>query len=245
LLILLPPSETKRPGGVGVSIDKAAIIWAALDEARATVIAALESASATEELAVKALKLGKRSAAEASKNLSLWSAPTMPALERYTGVLYDALSYQELSVKALQRAEQQLFIQSALFGLLPAMEQIPDYRLSADSKLPGINLKSLWTQAHAAVWPRMLGPILDMRSESYVALNPIPKDRESYFVEVLDQAQGRALNHFNKRAKGAFVRSALESGLDSISDIAKIASNVGLEAKVTGDRVKLLVPAGY
>ena len=245
MLILLPPSETKRPGGVGDSIDSAAIIWAALDEHLSTVIAALESASATEELAVKALKLGKRSAAEASKNLSLWSAPTMPALERYTGVLYDALSYQELSVKALQRAEQQLFIQSALFGLLPAMEQIPDYRLSADSKLPGINLKSIWTQAHAAVWPRMLGPVLDMRSESYVALNPIPKDRESYFVEVLDQAQGRALNHFNKKAKGAFVRSALESGLDSIADVAKVASNVGLEAKVTGDRVKLLVPTGY
>jgi cytoplasmic iron level regulating protein YaaA (DUF328/UPF0246 family) len=245
LLILLPPSETKRPGGVGVSIDRAAIIWAALDEARATVIAALESASAIEELAVKALKLGKRSAAEASKNLSLWSGPTMPALERYTGVLYDALSYRELSVKALQRAEQQLFIQSALFGLLPAMEQIPDYRLSADSKLPGINLKSLWTQAHETVWPRILGPVLDMRSESYVALNPVPKDRESYFVEVLDQAQGRAMNHFNKKAKGAFVRSALESGFDSIADIAKIASKVGLEAKVTGDRVKLLVPAGY
>ena len=245
MLILLPPSETKRPGGVGVSIDRAAIIWAALDEARATVIAALESASATEELAVKALKLGKRSVAEASKNLSLWSAPTMPALERYTGVLYDALSYQELSVKALQVAEQQLFIQSALFGLLPAMEQIPDYRLSADSKLPGINLKSLWTKAHEAVWPRMIGPILDMRSESYVALNPVPKDRESYFVEVLDQAQGRALNHFNKKAKGAFVRSALENGLDSIADIAEVASKVGLEAKVTGDRVLLLVPAGY
>jgi cytoplasmic iron level regulating protein YaaA (DUF328/UPF0246 family) len=91
----------------------------------------------------------------------------------------------------------------------------------------------------------MLGPVLDMRSESYVALNPIPKDRESYFVEVLDQAQGRALNHFNKKAKGAFVRSALESGLDSIADVAKVASNVGLEAKVTGDRVKLLVPTGY
>jgi uncharacterized protein len=245
LLILLPPSETKRPGGVGISIDRAAIIWAALDQTRERVISALQSVSQTEELSVRALKLGKRSVTEAAKNLSLWTAPTMPALQRYTGVLYDALNYAELSEAAMQRAERQLFIQSALFGLLPAMEQIPDYRLSADSKLPGINLKSLWTQAHAAVWPRMLGPILDMRSESYVALNPVPKDRESYFVEVLDRAQGRALNHFNKKAKGAFVRSALENGLDSIADIAEVASKVGLEAKVTGDRVLLLVPAGY
>jgi cytoplasmic iron level regulating protein YaaA (DUF328/UPF0246 family) len=245
LLILLPPSETKRPGGVGISIDKAAIIWAALDEVRAQVITVLQQVSADQDLAVKALKLGKRSAAEATKNLSLWTAPTMPALERYTGVLYDALNYEELSTHALQRAERQLFIQSALFGLLPAMEKIPDYRLSADSKLPGINLKSLWTEGHQAVWPRLLGPILDMRSESYVALNPVPSERESYFVEVVDQAQGRALNHFNKKAKGAFVKSALENGLDSIADVAKVASETGLEAKVTGDRVLLLVPAGY
>ena len=245
MLILLPPSETKRPGGVGISIDRAAIIWASLDDARTQVIAALQVVSADVELAMKALKLGKRSAAEATKNLSLWSAPTMPALERYTGVLYDALNYEGLSPTALQRAERQLFIQSALFGLLPAMEQIPDYRLSADSKLPGLNLKQLWGAAHQSVWPRMVGPILDARSESYVALNPVPRGRESYFLEVRDQDAGKALNHFNKKAKGAFVSSALEHGLDSVSDIAKVASKAGLSAKVTGDRVLLLVPAGY
>lgn len=245
MLILLPPSETKRPGGVGISIDRAAIIWAALDDARATVISALEAASATEELAVKALRLGKKSASEATKNLTLWSSATMPALQRYTGVLYDSLGWESLSAKALQRAQRQLFIQSALFGLLPALEQIPDYRLSADSKLSGINLKNHWTAAHDSVWPRLVGPILDMRSKSYVALNPVPKNRESYFFEVLDQVQGRALNHFNKKAKGAFVRSALENGLDSIADIAEVASKIGLGAEVTGDRVLLLVPADY
>lgn len=245
MLILLPPSETKRPGGVGISMDKAAIIWAALDDTRATVISALTQISSNEELAVKALKLGKRSAADAMKNLSLWTAPTMPALERYTGVLYDALGFDTLSTQALQRAKSQLFIQSALFGLLPAMEQIPDYRLSADSKLPGLNLKELWNAAHEGVWPRMLGPILDMRSESYVALNPVPTDREGYFVEVLDQAAHRALNHFNKKAKGAFIRSALENGLDSLAGVAAVASGAGLEARVTGDRVQLLVPSGF
>lgn len=245
MLILLPPSETKRPGGVGVSIDRAAIIWAALDGTRAEVIAALEAVSADEELAVQALKLGTRSAADAAKNLSLWTAPTMPALERYTGVLYDALDYQSLSTAALKRAGEKLFIQSALFGLVPAMEQIPDYRLSADSKLPGLNLRAIWEAAHLTVWPRMHGPILDARSESYAALNPVPKGRESYFLEVRDQSLGKALNHFNKKAKGAFVRSALEHGLDSVAEVANVASKAGLKAKVTGDRVLLLVPEGY
>ena len=245
MLILLPPSETKRPGGVGISIDRAAIIWAALDPAREQVIAALESVSKDSEAAVKALKLGKKSIAEAAKNLEIWTSPTMPALERYTGVLYDALDFRSLPPKAATRAGEQLFIQSALFGLVPAMEQIPDYRLSADSKLPGLSLKKLWPDAHKAVWTRLTGPVLDMRSESYVALNPVPKDLESYFVEVVDEDSGRALNHFNKKAKGAFARSALINGLNKVQDINKVASKTGLGSQLAGDRVVLKVPAGF
>lgn len=245
MLVLLPPSETKRPGGVGVSIDKAAIIWAALDPAREELIAALEKLCRNEAEAIKALKLGKKSAVEIQKNLALWSAPTMPALARYTGVLYDALGFETLSEAALERADQKLFIQSALFGLLPAMEQIPDYRFSATSKLPGINLKPFWRQAHVGVWPRMLGPVLDMRSESYVALNPVPRERESYFVEVIESGSGKALNHFNKKAKGAFVRAALEHRLESVSQISQIASNAGLTGHVAGDRVILEAPRGF
>ena len=245
MLILLPPSETKRPGGVGVSIDKSAIIWAALDDARAQLISELEKLCQNPLDAASALKLGKKSSLEISKNLDLWRSPTMPALERYTGVLYDALDYKTLSKSAIERASQQLFIQSALFGLVPAMEQIPDYRFSATSAIDGVNLKQLWIAAHKAVWPRMVGPILDMRSESYVALNPIPEDRESYFLEVVDADSGRALSHFNKKAKGAFVRSALENGLDGFSDIAKVASRAGLGFQSAGDTVLLEVPKGF
>ena len=245
MLILLPPSETKRPGGAGVSIDKAAIIWAALDPARAKVIAALEKTSRKPEVAAKALKLGKKSVSEAAKNLQLWSSPTMPALKRYTGTLYDALDFETLSEDALARADRQLFIQSALFGLVPSMEQIPDYRCSADSKLPGVNLKKIWTEAHGAVWPRLQGPILDLRSESYASLNPIPENFESYYVEVIDKQSGRALNHFNKKAKGAFARAALAHGLEGVSDLSTVASKAGLGFQLAGDRVLLSVPEGF
>ena len=245
MLILLPPSETKRPGGVGISIDKAAVIWAALDPAREVVIKALEKVSKKPADAAKALGLGKKSIAEAEKNLSLWTSPTMPALERYTGTLYDALDYPTLPEVAIRRAGEQLFIQSALFGLVPALEQIPDYRLSAESKLPGLSLKKLWPEAHKLVWQRLRGPILDLRSESYVALNPIPPEYESFFVEVVDSSSGRALNHFNKKAKGAFVRSALIKGLDDLSSIPPVASEAGLGAQLDGNRVVLKVPSGF
>ena len=97
MLVLLPPSETKRPGGVGVSIDKAAIIWAALDPARDVAINALVQLCQDEEAAAKSLKLGKTNRKDIQANLEIMTSPTMPALQRYTGVLYDALGYDELS----------------------------------------------------------------------------------------------------------------------------------------------------
>jgi cytoplasmic iron level regulating protein YaaA (DUF328/UPF0246 family) len=244
MLILLPPSETKRSGGVGISIDKAAIIWAALDPARDVLIKKLGTLSKSKAKAVKALKLGKNPERDIESLRELLTAPTMPAVERYAGTLYDALSYQSMSIEAKERAKEKLFIQSALFGLLPATEQIPYYRFSASSQLPGIDLRKHWTKAHVAVWPRMVGPILDLRSKSYVALNPVP-DREHYTVEVLDQESGKALNHFNKKAKGAFVRAALEHGLETIDQVPDIAKLAGLSARQSGSVIELIVPSGF
>lgn len=244
MLLLLPPSETKRSGGVGISIDKLAIIWAALDPARDTLIDELEKLCSNSEQAVKSLKLGRNSAADIRANLSLRTAPTMPAVARYTGVLFQALGYDSLSGSGKQRASEQLFIQSALFGLLPATEQIPYYKFSATSKLVGINLSEHWRMAHQAVWPRLVGEILDLRSKSYIELNPVPESHVSYEVEVLDD-RGKALNHFNKKAKGAFVRAALERGLASPAEIPGIAKTAGLQAEIDGFCVRLLVPRGF
>lgn len=242
MLILLPPSETKRSGGVGVSIDRAAIIWAALDPARDQLIQKLAELSLDESLARAALGLGKKSSKDLELNLKLMTAPTMPALQRYNGVLYQALDFDSLSNAALKRANEKLFIQSALFGLLPAMEQIPNYRFSASAKLPGVNLREVWLGAHEAVWPRLVGEILDMRSNEYQLMNPIPADRLAYSVEVFSEG-GKVLNHFNKRAKGLFTRAALESGLTAVDDIPGIAEGAGLRASVEGQTVKLFTPA--
>ena len=244
MLILLPPSETKRSGGVGISIDKQAIIWAALDPARDQLISAINKVLKSKTKATKTFKLTKNSEAELEVMSTLMTSPTMPAIERYTGTLYDALNYSTLSPEAKERVRERLFIQSALFGLLPATESIPNYRFSSSTHLPQVNLKEIWMSAHEAVWPRMLGSILDLRSKSYVALNPIPQ-RESYFVEVVDEQSGKALNHFNKKAKGAFVRSAMEHDLQGIEDVPRIAELAGLSSRQLGDVIELVVPKGF
>ena len=244
MLILLPPSETKRPGGVGISIDKLAIIWAALDPARDQLITATQKVCSNPKKAAETFKLGPKSLGDLEANKNLMTAPTMPAIERYAGVLFDALDYKFLDDVAKTRVSEQLFIQSALFGLLPATEQIPYYRFSATTKLPKLKLRELWTEAHKAVWPRLTKPILDMRSKSYAQLNPIPNELESYELDVFDET-GKALNHFNKKAKGLFVRAAMTHGLDTVSDLPRIAKAANLKVEIDGHSVRLITPQGF
>lgn len=241
----MPPSQSKRPGGTGPSIDKLAIIWAALEPTRQQIYPALKKVSSSEKTAAKALKLGKKNIGERLFNLALETSPTMHAIERYTGTLFEALDFQSLSEEAKQRAGERVLIQSALFGLTPALEHIPNYRLSADSVLPKLSLNKLWPAAHEAVWPRLVHPILDMRSKYYVQLAPIPESIECYYVEVLDSKSGKALNHFNKKAKGLLARAALEQKLDDIAKLGEVTKRVGLGVQVEGRLVKVFVPENF
>jgi hypothetical protein len=164
----------------------------------------------------------------------------------YTGVLYDALKLGGLNKSQRSRAKKLVYIQSSLFGLVSALDNIPSYRLSAGSKLPGINLRAIWSGAHQGVWESFRAEtVIDLRSKAYAQLAPLPEWIESYEVEVLSQDGSgvrTALNHFNKQAKGSFVRAVLTSKVapTKISDLKKIAKLAGLKLETQGKTLLLI-----
>ncbi|MGD9607150.1 MAG: YaaA family protein [Leucobacter sp.] len=214
--ILLPPSETKRSGGGAVWSAEALRDHAMLGEARERVRSALETLCADEDAAALALKLGVKSRGEIAHNLALAGSGAMPAVERYTGVIYDALDVLSLDGEARSWVEASVSVQSALFGLVSAGDLIPAYRLSAGSRLPalGAPLKRVWRDAHAGIdWSR-LGWVLDLRSKDYAELAPLPEGAGASLEVVQRGPDGevRALNHFNKAAKGDLVRRLASRG---------------------------------
>lgn len=218
MLILLPPSETKRDGGVdGTALDLSLLSFAALAKPRRAVIAALRRLARNQKAMAAALHLGPTQHFEVLRNRELGSSPTLPALDRYTGVLYDALDAQSLSPNGRSFAERHLVIHSALFGLLRAGDPIPAYRLSHDTRLPELPLKRAWAESVAAILGASEELVLDLRSEAYVELGRSAGAAQSYFLRVVSEdADGvrRALNHFNKKGKGELVRAILEAGID-------------------------------
>ena len=91
MLLLLPPSEAKAPGGDGPPLDLAALALPALTPVRRRLVDALVALAADPVASRSALRLGPRGDADVAANAALPGAPTVPAVLRYTGVLYDAL----------------------------------------------------------------------------------------------------------------------------------------------------------
>lgn len=249
--LLLPPSETKRDGGAaGSSLDLAALSFPQLSDARRVALDALQSLAHDDAAAARALKLSARAAErELARNRALRSSATMPAIDRYTGVLYDALDASTLSVAARARADRHVLVHSALFGLVRAADAVPAYRLSHDSRLPGLVLKRHWASVTTSVLDSVDGPILDLRSEGYAALGPLPERDDALFVRAVSVGEDgavRALNHFNKKGKGAFVRALLESGSmpSTVRGLIARAEELGwpLRAGAPGE-LELVVPA--
>lgn len=233
MLIVLPPSETKAPGGTDGPITAS---FPQLDPVRKTLLDQLSASDVSTMMTELKIPAGKR--AEAVENLALRSTPVMPAIDRYTGVLYDFLDAPSLPAPARQR----LAIGSALFGLLLADDHVPRYRLSAGSKPAGRTMKSWWGSAVADVLAQQ-DFVVDLRSGAYQQLGPV---EGAVTVRVEQADTGKVVSHFNKRYKGELARAlalvaAAGPAPSSVDDVADVARTAGFDVRVESNELTLLV----
>ncbi|WP_278312847.1 YaaA family protein [Lolliginicoccus levis] len=245
MLIILPPSETKAIGGSGAPLDLATLALPALAPIREHIIDATVALAAKPDECAAALKLGPRQLDDVGRNAALWSSPTAPALERYTGVLFDALDAGSMTLSERGRAEERLLIGSALLGAVAAADPIPYYKLSAASRIPGEpTLRALWRPVlgeEIAALGR--GLVIDLRSGGYAALGPVPGAISVTVMSERPDGSRKVVSHFNKHYKGLLVRALAVSPLEpgDARGVAQIAGDQGMRAEVSGDHAVTLV----
>ncbi len=191
-LILLPPSEGKAAGGAGPAWGAGTMADSALDAHRRVVLRAAVAAGATPR-----------------------RAATMPALERYTGVLYRELAWPSLPVAARRRGEQQVRIVSGLWGLVAPGDPIPHYKLKMSASLDPLGRLATW-------WKPRLAPVLAARAQGALVWDLLPNEHAAAMdwtdcsparrvtVRFLD-AEDRTVSHWNKLLKGSLVRWLLSA----------------------------------
>jgi len=248
VIVLLPPSETKRVGGDGPRLNLRSLGCPQLRPLREELVAELVELATDPAASRQALGISESQAAEIERNATLRTSPTLPAIHRYTGVLYDALDFGSLRAAEAARGRARLAVGSALFGLLRADDRIPAYRLSAGAKLPGkpglpVRWRPVLDPVLADLASREL--IIDLRSGAYAGLGRIPG---AIGVDVIaEQSDGRrtVVSHFNKAHKGRLARvlAAARSEPDDTTAVAGLARRAGMRVERNGDELTVVVPA--
>ena len=218
-----------------------------LNPLREALVGELVDLAADPETCRRALGISAAQDAEIGRNAALRTSATMPAIHRYTGVLYDALDFGSLRAAEADRARSRLAIGSALFGLLRAGDPIPAYRLSAGAKLPG-------RPGLAARWRPLLEPVLadlavgelivDLRSGAYVGLGRVPGAIAVDVVSELPDGRRTVVTHFNKAHKGRLARvlATAKSEPGDAAAVATLARRAGMQAERDGDKLTIVIP---
>jgi uncharacterized protein len=248
VIVLLPPSETKRAGGEDPSLRLDALSFQELTPVRAGLVDELVALAADPAACRRALGISASQNHEIDRNAALKETPTLAAINRYTGVLYDALDIESLHGTALSRAHARLVVGSALFGLLRADDPIPAYRLSASSKLPGKGtLAARWRPALVATLADIAKDelVVDLRSGSYAALGRLPGAVDVDVVSENADGHRTVVSHFNKAHKGRLARALVTSRAepDSAAKVAAVARKAGMRVERDGNALTVVINA--
>ncbi|WP_138999063.1 peroxide stress protein YaaA [Rhodococcus zopfii] len=237
MLVLLPPSETKSDGGDGAPLDLGELSMPQLTDTREMLVQALVDLAADSEASIRALGLGATQAGEIERNAKLWVSATRPALERYTGVLFDALDAKSFTRVQREKAYRRIAMGSALFGAVRAGDPIPAYRLSGGSKLPGFpTLPSLWKPELTAALVAEADDdlVVDLRSGIYQQLGPVPAAVTATVLTEQPDGTRKVVSHFNKHHKGLLARALVRTRAEpsDVDSVARVASKAGLRVEV-------------
>jgi hypothetical protein len=214
LVVLLPPSERKASGGDGARRPGA---FPSLERDRLRVRKALRRRDfeASQQLGVGPAA----TQAAMALNRSVDDAPCLPALRRYTGVLYEALDHAGAPGPLQRTLLRDVVVVSGLWGLLRGDDPVPAYKLPIGASVPTLGRLAPW-------WRPRLTPVLaehvrgavvwNLLPAAYAAaLGPLDGAEAVWTVRVLHDLAGRrtVVGHDNKAVKGALTRTLVAGQL--------------------------------
>jgi cytoplasmic iron level regulating protein YaaA (DUF328/UPF0246 family) len=213
LLLLLPPSEGKVHDGDGPGWDPASGCFAELAPLRRRVANALKRARGGNEKLLGAR--GDLLAHARAANRALVGAPTLPAWQRFSGVVWEHLSPATLGGRARRRAEVGVVVLSAVTGLSAWDDPVPDFRLKLSAALPPMRgLATFWRPALSAALNEVAAghTVVDLLPNEHRAAWAPDEARFRLVRPAFTVAAGAPAGHAGKAAKGRTARLLLESG---------------------------------
>lgn len=220
IIILLPPSEGKKNGGKHKPVK--------LSPSQQEVYERLMHAQTTYSTEKLEKLFGVKSKAlrdAMAANETLTTSTTLPAIERYTGVVYDGINYASLSPSAQEYLQENVYIMSALFGLIQAEDTIPNYKCKIDS----LKLAQFWHEKQEPFFSSLSPSILVLDLLPKAHKKAIPYEAVKHYLQaefvIKKDGKKKPAGHFGKLVKGKFVRWLCETRLRSTEDLEDFSAD--------------------
>ena len=239
--ILLPPSEGKAAGGEPgrawpqIAADPECNSFNKLDPARRKLIAELGRALKRPEADLgKLFHVKDENLAQAiASNRAILGGELLPAIQRYSGVMFDFLDYPSMPPDDRRTFDTHALLFSGVWGLLRPTDLIPDYKLKMDASLPGLGKVSTF-------WKPQINRVLNPLLADHVVWDMLPGAHRAAwdgkaklaarwqvkFVEEVPvkgkpgQTRLRTVSHWSKALKGALVRFLCAHHITAVDALA-------------------------
>lgn len=215
--ILLAPAETKNSGGEGRSFCKENFSFPELFKNREEIFNIYEKLlekSSLEELS-KWFGLKKLDEVEKYKQ-SLKYKPTMKAINRYNGVAFDALDYENLDLNSQKYVDENVLLFSNLFGPILASDLIPDYKYKQGAKLPDVNVEKFYMDIFTQSLDEFIeDEVIDLRAGFYEKFYKVKKAECLTFKFIKD---GKVVSHWAKFYRGKVLQEIAKNKISNHSE---------------------------
>lgn len=148
-------------------------------------------------------------------NLSIDKQDTLEAIKRYSGVMYNAISYEKMSSKWKKFFEQNFLIFSWLYWILEPKDKIVNYKLPIEAKW----LYNFW-------WDKILKALKNRKTDYIVNLLPISYAKLIFIWTKKDSSKilkntriininflkedGKKVSHWVKKIKWEWIKELCE-----------------------------------
>ena len=218
--ILLAPSETKLAGGDN-SFDINKLSFQTLNNTRKKLLSLYTTiVTSNDKESIKKI-FGLKKDKDIEPFLTdITKAPTMKAIQRYTGVAFDYLEYNTLNKDAQTYIDDNVLLFSNLFGVLKANDYIPNYRLKQGEMLQSIKVDQIYKPEITPILDEYLqdNDILDIRATYYDKFyKPSSKYTTLKFLK-----DGKVVSHWAKAYRGMVLKAIALNNTQTIDEFLKL-----------------------
>jgi len=217
--ILLAPSETKKSGGNN-SFDIEQLSFHNLN-IRTEIVSRYYTIIHNNKTDIIKKMFGLKKDKDIEELLSdISNKTTFKAIQRYTGVAFDYLSYNSLPKDAQAYIDNNVIIFSNLFGIIKAKDLIPNYRLKQGEPIDDIRVERLYREPISKILDEELQneDILDIRASYYDRFYK-PSKR---YISLKFLKDSKVVSHWAKAYRGIVLKEVAINDIQTLDEFLKL-----------------------